>query len=94
MGCAGVPPKQVAGAIMRSVPCDQDALKSPEVLRQRICDCVRAEFARGAVVNIDGWILSVTEARLYALVTLVAAGDPARRRMGDRQAQARISARG
>jgi hypothetical protein len=31
---------------------------------------VRAEYAHGEVEIVDGWLLSRTEARLYALVTL------------------------
>lgn len=31
---------------------------------------VRDEYTRGEVVRVTGWILSVTEARLYALVAL------------------------
>jgi hypothetical protein len=31
---------------------------------------MRQDFSEGAVVTVDGWILSVTEARLYALVAL------------------------
>lgn len=36
------------------------------VVRQR----VRQDFVDGAIVNVDGWILSVTEARLYGLAAL------------------------
>jgi hypothetical protein len=31
---------------------------------------VRQDFVDGAIVNVDGWILSATEARLYGLVAL------------------------
>jgi hypothetical protein len=31
---------------------------------------VRAEFARDQVASVSGWVLSRTEARLYALVSL------------------------
>ena len=33
-------------------------------------DRIRADFSEGEVVTIDGWTLSVTEARLSALVSL------------------------
>jgi hypothetical protein len=32
---------------------------------------VRGEYARGDVVSVEGWILSVTEARVYALLALL-----------------------
>jgi hypothetical protein len=38
---------------------------------------VRAEYAAGTVVAVNGWVLSVTEGRLYAAVALVlASGAP------------------
>jgi hypothetical protein len=46
--------------------------KDPAVLLQ---GRVRHEYAWGEVVRVDGWVLSVTEARLYALVALES--DPA-----------------
>lgn len=42
-------------------------LKDPAVVLQ---SRVRHEYARGEVVRVSGWVLSVTEARLYALVAL------------------------
>jgi hypothetical protein len=36
------------------------------ILQQR----VRDEYARGEIVRLSGWIVSITEARLYALVSL------------------------
>jgi hypothetical protein len=35
-------------------------------------ECIQQEFDAGAVVTVDGWVLSRTEARLYALSTLAA----------------------
>lgn len=34
-------------------------------------EVVRDDYARGEVVRVDGWLLSLTEARLYAAVALV-----------------------
>jgi hypothetical protein len=31
---------------------------------------MRRDFSEGAIVTVDGWILSLTEARLYALAAL------------------------
>jgi hypothetical protein len=33
---------------------------------------VQADYSRGDVVQLDGWLLSITEARLYGLVALLA----------------------
>lgn len=38
--------------------------------RAAILSKVRGDYAFGRVVTVDGWILSLTEARLCALVTL------------------------
>jgi hypothetical protein len=40
---------------------------TPEALRIRISQRVRDDFAAGRVNTIDGWRLTSTEARLYAL---------------------------
>jgi hypothetical protein len=37
---------------------------------------VRAEYARGAVVQVQGWVLSSTEARLYGLVAALSSRRP------------------
>lgn len=39
-------------------------------LRKLMLQRVRDEYARGEIVRVNGWILPVTEARLYALVSL------------------------
>jgi hypothetical protein len=39
-------------------------------LRATVDRCVRADFAAGRVVTVDGWILAATEARLCALAAL------------------------
>ena len=48
-------------------------LRSEQDIRRRISSHVRHEFAQGIVLNVDGWILSRTEARLYALAALARA---------------------
>lgn len=40
-------------------------------IHRRLRDRVRADFAAGLTVKLDGWILSRTEARVSALVALV-----------------------
>lgn len=39
-------------------------------LRRGIAAQVRADFAHGRVVDVDGWVLSATEARLCGLAAL------------------------
>jgi len=41
---------------------------------QNVNDVVRRDFAAGRIVQVDGWMLSRTEARLCALVALDPAG--------------------
>ena len=49
------------------------AMRTPPSLRmigRLVNERMRRDFAEGAVVIVDRWILSVTEARLYALAAL------------------------
>lgn len=43
---------------------------SPEITAATLQRVINREFAQDDVVSVDGWILSFTEARLYALVAL------------------------
>lgn len=49
------------------------ARMSDAALRHGIAQRIRQDFADGRIVDVDGWLLSVTEARLYAVTTLVGA---------------------
>jgi hypothetical protein len=40
-------------------------------LRRRLGEQVRRDFARGRVVSVDGWVLSASEARLFALAAVL-----------------------
>jgi hypothetical protein len=42
-----------------------------DAARRLVVRCVQADFAAGRTASLDGWVLSVTEARLYALTALV-----------------------
>jgi hypothetical protein len=44
-----------------------DSRKLRELLRQRLC----LDFEQDRIVNVQGWILAVTEARLCALAALL-----------------------
>jgi hypothetical protein len=62
--------RQLSNKIIAQALYDAEATKSKEALRHRIANQVRLDFAQGAVVSVDGWLLSLTEARVYALVAL------------------------
>ena len=62
--------RQLSNKIIAQALCDAETMKSKEAVRRRIANQVRLDFAHGAVVSVDGWLLSLTEARVYALVTL------------------------
>jgi hypothetical protein len=51
----------------------------PGVLRARVRDRVRQDFAESRTAIVDGWILSITEARLCALVALISSAILSRR---------------
>lgn len=55
---------------LRCRGCDPEAAGRAD-LRQAIAREVRDDFAQGRVVNVDGWVLSATEARLCGLAALV-----------------------
>ena len=44
---------------------------SDDELRSLLAASVRSDFEQDRIVEVDGWVLSPTEARLYALTTLV-----------------------
>lgn len=46
--------------------------RSPADLRRALHVALRSEFRAGDVVRVDGWVLSRSEARFYALSYLVA----------------------
>ena len=41
--------------------------RSPAEVRGLLVGRIRRDFAKGEILSIDGWMLSATEARLYAL---------------------------
>jgi hypothetical protein len=47
-----------------------DAL-GPAALRSELAARIRADFAAGRLVRLDGWMLSATETRMMALAALV-----------------------
>ena len=45
--------------------------QSPDMFSLALKDRSRADFREGRVVTVDGWILSLTETRVYALIALL-----------------------
>lgn len=46
--------------------------RDPQQVLGRLQEVVRADYRRDAAVNVQGWVLSVTEARVYAVLALAA----------------------
>lgn len=47
---------------------------SPRQVRRLVARDVREDFAQGRIVKVDGWLLSLTEARLCALALVLWSG--------------------
>jgi hypothetical protein len=48
-----------------------------EALRKRLAERIRGDFLNGDTVEVDGWLLAISEARLCALVSLLRDIQPA-----------------
>lgn len=62
-------PERLASAIVKGRPFPPAGRDGDRDLRDFVRAAIRDDFARGATVTLDGWTLSVTEARLCALAT-------------------------
>jgi hypothetical protein len=62
----------LAAALRNALRVSAHATADGATMRDRLRLLIRDEFGRGDVVYVDGWMLSRSEARLYAL--LAAAG--------------------
>jgi len=49
---------------------DKQVANSAEITFDRLDRAIRREYTRAEVINLQGWLLSRTEARLYALTAL------------------------
>jgi hypothetical protein len=56
-------PDTLAAAVMRALP-------GARALRTEVSALIRQDYAAGRIECLDGWLLSVTEARLCALTAL------------------------
>jgi len=66
------PPQQssledLASSILAGVPIEPKRSGSLPQIRYSIRERIRSNFTEGDTLSIDGWILSVTETRLYVL---------------------------
>jgi len=64
----GQTPSQLAQAILQSL--DGAAPATRQSFKRRLAGRVTEDFAQSATVEADGWLLSRTEAQLYALAAL------------------------
>ncbi|HTT80754.1 MAG TPA: hypothetical protein VMF86_13825 [Stellaceae bacterium] len=63
-------PERLARLILADLPA-VSGRASARVLARAIRERSRADFRDGRIVSVDGWMLSLAEARLYALATLL-----------------------
>lgn len=61
----------LARTILADVAPTRENHSSPDVLARAIRQRGRADFRQGRVVTVDGWILSLTETRVYALAAML-----------------------
>lgn len=67
------PEEGSAGALMYRLASEIGGVARPSSrdIQQRLARSVQADFARGRTIQLEGWILSVTEARQCALYSLL-----------------------
>src|SRR3954463_12010667 len=66
-------PNENTAAAIRSALTDDRGLHIPFVKRASLSERVRDDFAAAPIVVVDGWVLSITEARQAALFSLTPA---------------------
>lgn len=62
----------LASLIIQEAASHARDLTSSILLRRSIRGQIQHDFRTGAMTNVDGWVLSVTETRVYALSSLLA----------------------
>ena len=66
-------PNENTTAALRSALSNNRGLHIPFVKGPSLADRIRDDFAAGRIVLVDGWVLSITEAREAALFSLTPA---------------------
>ncbi|MCK9532810.1 MAG: hypothetical protein M0R77_20190 [Gammaproteobacteria bacterium] len=67
-------PEEAKLAYLAQAVCGDTPREDIARLRAQVREKIHQDFSDGRVVRLQGWLLSCTEARLYALVTLVHTG--------------------
>ena len=62
--------REIWNKILADAMWKTETMATKETIRRRLANQVRHDFVKGAMVDVDGWLLSVTEARVYALIAL------------------------
>ena len=66
----------LARTILKAAASTGSGCLSPRTLRRCIRENSHVDFKSGRIVDVEGWILSLTEARVYALGSLLAENTP------------------
>jgi hypothetical protein len=67
---------QLTDTILGSIEGDVKRPKSKDRVRRDLSNRVHDDFAEGKLVNVAGWMLALTEARLYALAAITMKAEP------------------
>jgi hypothetical protein len=59
-----------AGALRAPLRAQLDDARNPADARRALAEAVSEDFRAGRTLELDGWLVSETEARLYALAAL------------------------
>ena len=63
--------ERLAPPILVEVSSSGRDLSSVIALRQAVRDQTRDDFRNKKILNVDGWVLSLTESRVYAMAALL-----------------------
>jgi hypothetical protein len=66
-------PNENTAAALRSALSARSGFRIPFAISPSLSDRIRDDFAAGRIVVVDGWVLSITEARQAALFSLTPA---------------------
>jgi hypothetical protein len=72
----GNPREADATRLVTQIGAMPDSAATDEALRASLDERIRNDFINGDTVTVGGWLLSITEARLCALVSLLRDANP------------------